>query len=361
MFYPPLRPGSRRSSFMVGALALSVMLMIAACAASAHAQSGGIDADPGDRGTGGRNIIQGSIYLPGGRRLDRRAKVKLQSMTSGEQFQFSDDNGQFIFRRLAGGSYSLIVEAGNEFEIARETIDIIDPVRRRNDSGITIPVHITLQPKARASTGVIGTVDASSATIPEQARELYKKAVESSQAGDRKNAIEQLKQAVALYPNFMTALNELAVQYIALGQFDKAIESLRAALKISPDAFHPRLNYGIALLQTKNFKEAAQELRRAVEKDSSSAIAHLYLGRALINLNSYGSAEIELQKAISIGGSDVVEAHRYLGVVYIEKQDSKRAADELEQYLKLAPNVKDAAKIRQIVKQLRDQTTSNRE
>src|SRR5215216_5856473 len=87
-------------------LALSIlraMLVATICVATAQAQSGGIDSDPGDRGTGGRNEISGSIYLPSGRRLDRRVKVKLRSMTSGEHFQFSDDNGQFIFRRLVSG------------------------------------------------------------------------------------------------------------------------------------------------------------------------------------------------------------------------------------------------------------------
>jgi tetratricopeptide (TPR) repeat protein len=359
MFCSPAKRVYRRGSYTL-TFALLAILITVVCSGAAQAQSEGIDTDPGDRGTGGRNNIQGTIYLPGGRRMDRRVKVKLRSNFSGEQFQYSDENGTFMFRRLAGGAYTVTIDAGKEFEIASETVDIVDPVRRRNDPGVTIPVYITLQPKQSASTGIIGTIDASSAGVSEEARELYKKAVDLAQTGDRKKAIEHLNQAVALHPNFMTALNELGVQYIALKQFDKAIESLRTALKIGPEAFHPRLNYGIALLHKKSFKEAAIELQRAVQKDNSSAVAHLYFGRALVNIGNYDYAEKALRQAITIGGEDVIEAHRYLGAVYIEKRDGKRAADELEQYLKLAPKAQDADRIRQIIKQLREQASGRK-
>ncbi len=336
-------------------LLLSALLLLVLCGQPAQAQIGGIDPDPGDPGTGGKSTIQGSIFLPGGRRLDRRAKVKLVSVGSGERFQMSDDTGAFSFRRLSSGTYTITVDAGSEFETAHETVDIIEPARRRGDPGVTIPVYITLQPKADKTARAVGTVDAASAGAPAVARELYKQAIESAKAGDRKKAIEQLKKAIEAYPNFMTALNELGVQYMNLKQYDKAAESLRAALKLAPEAFHPRLNYGILLAQMKDYKAAATELEQAVQKDSSSALAHLYLGRAYIELFNYDAAEKHLQQAASIGGGDAIEAHRYLGAVYIEKQESRRAADELERYLKLAPKAKDADRIRDIIKQLRSQ------
>ena len=74
------------------------------------------------------------------------------------------------------------------------------------------------------STNRPGTVDAATAAVSEAARKLYGDALESAQSGDRKKAIEQLKQAVAIYPNFMTALNELGVQYIAIKQYKDAVE-----------------------------------------------------------------------------------------------------------------------------------------
>jgi len=318
---------------------------------------GGIDGDPGDRGTGGKNIIQGTIFLPSGQRLDRRVKVKLTGLANGEQFQMSDDSGAFTFRRLQGGRYMIVVDAGKEFEITNEPADIIEAAQRRGAPGTTITVYITLQPR-RNSPGVPGTVDAKTAGLPEAARDLYKQAMESAKAGDPKKAIEHLEKALEIYPNFMAALNQLGVQYMELKEWGKAGEALRKAIGIAPEAFHPRLNYGIVLLQLKDYKAAAAELNRAIQKDGTSGPAHFYFGRAMVSLGNYDAAETALRQTITIGGEEAVEAHRYLGAVYIEKRDSARAADELDMYLKLAPKAKDADRIRAIVKDLRSQASA---
>jgi len=336
----------------------TVAFLTLTVASQTHAQTGGIDPDPGDRGTGGRNTIEGRIFLPGGGKLNVRAKVKLRSTVGDSMFQLSDDSGVFTFRRLRGGTYTVTVDAGRDFEPASETVDIIEPARRGNDPGVVFTVTVMLQPRRDASTTKPGTIDASATGAPEEARELYKQALESAHAGDRKKAIELLKQAVALFPGFMTALNELGVQYLALKQYKEAAEALRAAIKIAPEAFHPRLNYGIVLLQLKDYKGALAELQLATQKDSSSAVAHLQLGRALVNVGNYDAAERSLKQSISIGGEDVVEAHRYLAAVYIETQKSQLAADELESYLKLAPKTKDADRIRTMIKELRSQAST---
>jgi tetratricopeptide (TPR) repeat protein len=346
-----------RKSLGQYALSAFAFLLIASCGVSVRAQVGGIDTDPGDPGTGGKNTIQGRIYVRGGTRLPSRAKVKLRNMNSGEQFTFSDDTGAFSFRRLIGGTYTLTVDAGEPFEIATERVDIIEPMRRRNDPGIVVPVTIYIEAKGSGTRSTIGTVDAASGGVPDKARQLYKEALELGQAGDRAKAIDKLKQALQVYPNFMTAFNELGVQYLALKKYKEAAEALREAIKLAPDAFHPRLNYGIVLLQLKEYKAALAELQSAAQKDSSSAVAHFQLGRALVNVGNYNAAERSLKQSLSIGGEDVVEAHRYLAVVYIETQKSQLAADELEYYLKLAPKTKDADKIRTMIKELRSQAS----
>lgn len=339
-------------------LLFATAMLTTVCATTSLAQVGGIDPDPGDRGTGGKNTIQGTIYLSSGQRLDKRVKVKVTGLASGDQFQMSDDSGAFTFRRLQGGRYVIVVDAGSEFEIHTEAVDIIEPASRRGSPGVTVAVYITLQPKRSGSSGAPGTVDAKTAGVPEAARELYKQAMESAKSGDPKKAIEELNKALEIYPNFMAALNQLGVQYMEVKEWGKAVEALRKAIGIAPEAFHPRLNYGIVLLQLKDFKSAAAELSIAVQKDGSSGPAHFYLGRALVSLGNYDDAENALRQTIAIGGEEAVEAHRYLGAVYIEKHDSARAADELEAYLKAAPKAKDAERIRAIVKDLRSQAST---
>jgi hypothetical protein len=68
-----------------------------------------------------------------------------------------------------------------------------------------------------------------------------------------------------------------------------------------------------------------------------------------------------LNEAIKIGGDAVGggEAHRFLAGVYIEQRREARAADELEKYLTLAPTTRDAARLREMIRQLRNPLAKN--
>jgi tetratricopeptide (TPR) repeat protein len=88
-----------------------------------------------------------------------------------------------------------------------------------------------------------------------------------------------------------------------------------------------------------------------------AAVAHLYRGRALIGLRRDEEAEGELLTAVRLGGDEVKIAHRYLGAIYNERRDHGRAIAALETYLRLEPNAKDAAQVRQIIEDLRVQAT----
>ncbi len=333
--------------------ALHAVLLVVFFAPLTQAQIGDIDSDPGDRGTGGRNAVQGSIHLPSGNRAERQFRVRLSGIR-GDLFMLSDTNGAFTFRRLAGGSYQLTVEASQEFEAASQTIDVIDTgISRRGETRAGQTVIVQIQLRLRAASGSKpGVINAALAGVPKAAIELYQKALNAAQAGERKKAIEHLKDALGLYPQFALALNELGVQHMRLGENDKALDALRAALKLAPEALPARLNYGIALVQKKQFAEAEAELRRALEKNEASAVAHLYRGRALIGLRNYPEAQKELQRVIAIGGEEVGMAHRFMGALYIEVGENVRAVGELEEYLRLVPKAKDADQIREILKGL---------
>ena len=89
----------------------------------AHAQSGGgVDTT----GTGGRHSINGRVVFPSGQRADLRLKVRLESPGQGDLTVLSDINGNFTFRSLKAGNYTVIIEGGEFFETVRESV-YIDP------------------------------------------------------------------------------------------------------------------------------------------------------------------------------------------------------------------------------------------
>ena len=331
---------------------------------TAQAQTdGGLGSDPGDFGNGGRNTIQGRIYLPSGRRPERRMRVRLSTVRN-ESSTMTDDTGSFSFRRLGGGTYRITVEGGREYEPAGETVDIFDapPGSPAAGPGQTLTVQIRLEPKAAESGGAeASAVNAALAAVPRKARELYEKALRSAGEGDHKKAVEHLNKAVGVHPDFPLAHNELGVQYTKLGEPEKAAEALREAVRLSPEDAMPRLNYGAVLIHLKKFADAEAALREAVKRDAALAPARLYLGRALIGMNRLDDAEKELREALRLGGDAYAVVHRYLAAVHIERGESERAADALEIYLRLVPHAKDADQMREMIKQLRGQGTPERE
>jgi Flp pilus assembly protein TadD len=313
-------------------------------------QSSGIDPDSGNPGLGGRNTIQGRIYYPSGKPLDRRVRVRVSSVRGGSTTITSDDNGAFTIYRLTDGNYDLTVDAGGDYQLTSESVQIIGS-GLRGSPGQTAFVQITLKFK-EPGTHPPGVLNAAFAGVPKPALEFYQQAIASAQKGNHKKAVEHLKKAIAAFPEFMLALNELGLEYFQLNELDQAADSLRAALKLEPGAFLPLLNYGLVLLQQKKHAEAEAALRVALARNDASAAAHEYLGRALIGLKRLEEAERELLRAITLGGEQAANAHRYLGAIYIQAGADARAITELQEYLRLQPGVKDADQIKQIIKEL---------
>ena len=297
-------------------------------------------------GSGGGHTIQGNIIFPVKPPDGTRIRIRLEESNSGVMSAVTDNDFRFRFSNLNAGYYTVVVDAGEQYEIVRESVPI-DKETSRTPRVVTVPIY--LRPKgsgpAPASTAFAG--------VPRPAVELYEKGLQASQKGDSKKAVEHLTKAVEIHPQFAQALNELGVQYLKLGQPEKAAGALSSAIKVVPDEFSPRLNYGIALLNQKKFAEAEEQLRMALKKNDKAPTAHMYLGIVLMSQNNLDEAEKELLAAINSKSSEVNTAHRYLGGVYWGKRDYKRAADELETYLKLFPKAPDAERTRAAIKELR--------
>jgi Tfp pilus assembly protein PilF len=313
-------------------------------------------------GTNGINTIKGYIFFPSGRRAEGQIVVKLQSYNSGEITVVPDSSGAFSFTQLAPGNYTVVVEAGDDYEVARENVYFDSDVNMSRIGGARIPqtpqnntvmIHLQLKPGIHTKPGV---VNAALAEVPEKARKLFEKGVDEARTGDATKAADDLKDAVALYPNFPLALNELGVQYLKLGQTSKAIEALKSAVKLSPEAYGPRLNLGIALLEAKQYAEAETQLQEALKLNASLPTAHMYLGLCLLRTNRFDEAEKELVSAIQDSGNQLGLAQYYLGGIYWKKHEYPKAIAALEDYLRLTPNARDADRVRATIKDLRSRT-----
>lgn len=289
-------------------------------------------------GTGGAHNIYGRIISPSGKLPETRVRVTLEHSDSGTLSASADSDGAFNFLNLEGGNYRLVVDAGEQYEVVRESV-YLDYGQRT----VNLPVYLRLRPEANPAL----------AGVPKPALEHFHAGMEAARKGESARAVERLGAAVRLHPDFGVAHGELGMLYLKAGQLDRALEAFGAAQKTLPEDPNLQLNYGMALLEKREFAAAEKQLRRAVRKLDKLAQAHLYLGATLARQKNLDEAEKELQQAVKLSNGQSALAHKYLGGVYWARQDRKRAAEELEKYLKLSPKAADAEQIRGTIKELR--------
>ena len=333
--------------------------LILSLALAANAQ--GVGSSRGLSSGDGIHMIQGRVHFPSGQSVGGTSvKVSLESVsTFGTLTTVTDEDGTFRFRNLQPGGYTVVIDAGKEYEVARETVNID---REASPGGRIVQVAIQLHLK-------VDTSNPAFAGVPQNALDFYQKGAAAAQKGNAKDSAEFLSKAVAAYPKFSLALSELGLQYLALRQWDKADETYEALLKLKPNDAAAHLNLGIALYNQgfafvnqqkldeaqKKLDGAEAHLRAAIKLNSGGPTAHYYLALTLMKFRAFDEAQKELELAISNGGENLAQAHRYLGGLYMSAHKNKEAADELEKYLKLDPKAADAERIRGTIKDLRSE------
>lgn len=313
-------------------------------------------------GTGGINIIKGQIFTPGGKRSDGYVTVKLQSMTFGELSLMTDQSGGFEFRALAPGSYTVVVEAGDSFEIFREAVTVDADVRPEGPNRVflppspkiyTVPVYLQVKSNPDEMTGVI---NAKLAQVPKAALKHYEEAVDLAQASKLSEAESEFKAALAIYPALGPAYIGLGKIYLRTGKIDDALDVLGSALKYEPNDFDANLDYGIALFGKRDFVAAETQLNKAAQMNGTAVTPHYYLGLLHIQTKALEKAQVELEAAKSLkGDKNFPLLHRYLGGVYLARDMKKEAVAELETFLRLQPNDKDADRFRKTIADLKSQ------
>jgi tetratricopeptide (TPR) repeat protein len=273
-------------------------------------------------------------------------------MTRGDRIFTTNKNGSFAFRGLPSGSYTIVIEKEADYKPVSQTVDIIQ-FRGSPAQTYTVNIRLEFADRTKAEPAV---VNAALMGIPKKALTHYNTAIELSKKNDRQGAIAELKLAIAEHPTFTQAFNDLGVQYLKLNQLEDADAAFQSALKIDPESFPALINRGIANFMMKRYGESVPLLRKALKKDEQSAVGHYFLGQSLANLGLFDDAEKELLSAVQLGKEEMKEAHRILAIIYSAKGAKKKAADELETYLKLAPTTPDAEKLKDQIRKLREES-----
>ena len=291
--------------------------------------------------------ISGKVVLPSGHPVNDRVRITLSSPEDPGALVYTDNNGGFSFNNLPEGTYTVEVLADRKlYEAVSETVRLI------RSSRVNLMIYLKEKSKMPNSNGNVVSATETDQQVPSTAKQEYERATKLVNEGKIPEAIESMKRALAIYPNYLAARNDLGVQYLKLRRFDEATEHFEAAIEINPKAFNPRLNIGIALVKLKRYTDATEHLTLAVAIDSSMPASHLYLGVAAVETDALAVAERELTTAVSQGGREYSVAHYHLARVWMKKGERDEAIRELKTFLETTPTGEEAVRAKQLLESL---------
>ena len=298
----------------------------------------------------GNASIFGRVAFPSGSSADFNIKVTLSNSQSTLTMLYSDKNGEFRFLNLTAGVYYVQVSAESSFyESVKEEVRLY----RGQELNLTISLRRGGGPGRKGSgPGVVSAVEFDK-NVPPAAQKEYEQAAKLIHNGQLQQAIERLNHAIAIYPNYMRARNDLGAQYLKLRRLPEAAEQFEAAIQINPKYFNSRFNLGMVLVEQKRYTEAIGHLNIALSIDSGRPAAHLFVGIALIEINELEGAQREIEKAIILGAPHYAVGHYYLAHAYMRRGDRGEAVRELEVYLAEQPDGELATAARTLLAKLK--------
>jgi len=132
------------------------------------------------------------------------------------------------------------------------------------------------------------------------------------------------------------------VQLLKTKQYAGATEQFTKALKIAKSKRVLKMTYiyrGLALRGQGKFQEAITDIGEAIQLDSSDAASYIDRGKVYLDLKKTALAIKDFQQVLTIDeqGAQGQAAYYYLGWVYLQQKQFKKAIPYFDRLLELAP------------------------
>lgn len=331
--------------------AIFLFTLLTVCAAQALAQGGGGGTNnpnsPG-RGAGVSHTIRGKIFMPSGTLPDQRLRVVLELNTGGIVNEvFSDSVGNFEFRALSNGTYKIVVPSdGRAYETSQEVVEIYGNFTRTFTSQIYLKEKgegVAVKTKEK----IVSVADFQQA--PKDAKKNFDNGVKRARENKPEAAVALFQDAIMIFPEYLAAINKLGEQLRVLNKSDEAQAAFEKAIAINPKYALPHINLGLLLVDLKRYDEAITALENGNKVDGTFPMSHLKLGEALMSKQppDFDRAEKEMTRALELGKKEFVQVRQYLFNLNLRRQRLDKAAEQLEAYLKEAPDAPDVEQVRQ--------------
>jgi tetratricopeptide (TPR) repeat protein len=259
----------------------------------------------------------------------------------------TDGNGGATFDAVSTGRYQVQVSGPNIETTKSEIFET-----GGSEGGPYITEHLEVRP-TNTPVGEVGGA-AVVVVVPEAAQKEFKVGMKEMDKKHWEEAKDHFQKAIAAFPKYADAFNNLALAEIQLKDGNGAVESYRSATQIDPTLQQANLYLGQFYYENKKYKEAEPYLLRSAADQPKSAqtltaLANVQLQNgetdlALTNARKVPSLPDHKQYAIS---------HLIVAQLLAGKGQDDEVAKEYEEYLKEAPDSPLAPRVREELAKLK--------
>jgi tetratricopeptide (TPR) repeat protein len=279
----------------------------------------------------------------------------------------TDGSGRYYFRALSQGRYKVRVLPGpTDFIEQTQDVEITNFNRQVPGGGNIISgfenvqLDFALQTqtnRAVTSAGAPGAVFVQE--VPDEARKTYDAALADLANKREQQGLLGLKTSIEQFPNYYQALDRLGTEYVKRGYYEAAAILLTKAAEVNPRGFTTLYALGLAWYRLNQNSRAIDAFQRSVSLNPTSPNAHLWLGIVQRKAGQLEQAEKQLKQASEFGKGRIPVVHWQLALLYNQRKLYTEAANELETFLKLQPDSRDAEKIQKLIVQFRQKAVKS--
>lgn len=305
------------------------------------------------------NIIEGTVYDPN-RRPVPDLWVELQNEFNLNVARVrTGGNGRFAFSGIGSGNYYIkVYTTGTNFEEQSVAVQVINVVANSSDAVYQDVVLKYDRHKTNMGVTQMAAESIFVQEIPDEARRLYKNGVRDMTNKDFQRGAEELQEAIKIFPDYYDALNALGCNYVDIKEYQKSLPYLIHAIDINERSFSSFYSLAYAAYKLNRLPEASEAARGAAMLQPNSVNALLLYGTILRMNNNNDRAMETLLKAEKISkDAPVAEVYWQLGSLYMKLNRNKEAADQLDAYLRIKPDVANKKEVQDLIQKLRAKTT----
>jgi tetratricopeptide (TPR) repeat protein len=188
------------------------------------------------------------------------------------------------------------------------------------------------------------TISITSQLAPKDARKAYEKGRELASKKRIADARKEFEKAVAVYPKYAVAWNDLGLIMLAQSEKDKARDAFAKALEADNKFIKPYLQLALLSAGEQKWQDVADTTGRIIRLNPVDfPEAFFYNAVANYNLQKFDDAEKSAAEAVKLDlRHRLPKAQHVLGVLMAMREDFQGAAENMRGYLKYAPQATDA-------------------